>query len=349
MVKIFGSVYMKILMIGGTRFVGYHIVKTAIQRGHEMTLFNRGQSNPDAFPNVETITGDRTKPEDLQQLAGRQWDVVIDTCGYVPRITRASAEVLKDAVERYIFISTVSVYADPPPPEGLNEESELATLEDETTEDISGGTYGGLKVLCEKSIEETLPGRTLIIRPGLIVGPQDPTDRFTYWVRRIADGGEVLAPGNPDAPVQFIDVRDLAEWAVDMAEKKATGVYNAVAPTQTITMGEFLETANTFFGNKAHFTWVSEEFLKEKEVGAFSEMPLWIPSEMEGMHKTSNAKAIAEDFTSRPVQDTLHDTLLWFKSLPADSPLLENGVPRSASIKPEREKALLEEWHQRQT
>src|SRR5512136_1410936 len=216
---------MNLLIIGGTRFVGRHLVEYALARGHTLTLFNRGQSNPDLFPRVEQLHGDRAA--DLSLLQDRSWDAVIDTCGYVPRIVRLSAQTLAGRTDRYVFISTVSVYAQDNP-RGMDENAPLAALKDETIEEITSETYGGLKALCEKAVEAVYPNRALIIRPGLIVGPYDPTDRFTYWPWRTAQGGEVLAPGNPDQPQQIIDARDMARWIVQMVEAKRTGVFNAV-------------------------------------------------------------------------------------------------------------------------
>ena len=189
---------MNLLILGGTVFLGRHLVEAALARGHAVTLFNRGQHNPDLFPEVERLRGDRDG--DLQALEGRRWDAVVDTCGYVPRVVRASAEMLAPNVDHYTFISSISVYADTSKP-GIDEQAPVGTLDDPTTEEVTGESYGPLKALCEQAAEAAMPGRVLNIRPGLIVGPHDPTDRFTYWVRRVAEGGEVLAPGNPHAPV----------------------------------------------------------------------------------------------------------------------------------------------------
>ena len=215
---------MKLLIIGGTRFVGRHLVAAALERGHEVTLFNRGtQSSP--FADVETIAGDRNK--DLDKLQGRRWDAVIDTCGYLPRNVKSTAEILSGSAERYVFISSQSAYADVSVP-GVTETAPLRSLTSEQLDrayaiDTAGQPsyaelYGGLKALCEQVVEEGMPNRVLIVRPGLIIGPYDYTDRFTYWIVRVARGGEVLAPGRPARPVQFIDARDLAAWIVLMTE-----------------------------------------------------------------------------------------------------------------------------------
>ncbi|MBZ0302858.1 MAG: NAD-dependent epimerase/dehydratase family protein, partial [Anaerolineae bacterium] len=227
---------MKILLLGGPKFLGRAVIDAALAAGHTVTMFNRGQTNPDLYPQVEKLYGDRDGQ--LDPLRGRSWDAVIDTCGYVPRVVRQSAELLAEAVGRYVFISTISVYEDIV---GSSEDSALAVLEDETTEEVSGA-YGGLKVLCERVVQGVYGDRALIIRPGLIVGPHDPTDRFTYWVTRTARGGRMLVPAASDYPMQVIDVRDLAEWTVRMVEGDMPGVYNATGPAEPLTMGEMLDT-----------------------------------------------------------------------------------------------------------
>jgi 2'-hydroxyisoflavone reductase len=208
---------MDLLILGGTGFLGRHLVEAALADGHRITLFNRGLSSPDLFPEVETIEGDREA--DISALRGRGWDAVIDTCGYVPRIVGASAARLADAADHYTFVSSISVYPDDIEP-GADEGAPVEELADPTVEDVDGETYGGLKALCERAAEEEMPGMVLNVRPGLICGPYDPTDRFTYWPRRISAGGEVLAPDRPERRVQFIDVRDLAAWIVEMSAEQ---------------------------------------------------------------------------------------------------------------------------------
>ncbi|HTP11498.1 MAG TPA: SDR family oxidoreductase [Anaerolineae bacterium] len=325
---------MNLLIIGGTRFVGRHLVEVALARGHTITLFNRGQSNPDLFLQVEQLHGDRGA--DLSPLKDRSWDAVIDTCGYVPRIVRLSAQALVGHTDRYVFISTVSVYAEDNP-RGMDENSPLATLKDESVEDVTGENYGGLKVLCEKAVEQAYPDRALIIRPGLIVGPHDPTDRFTYWPWRIAQGGEVLAPGNPDQLQQIIDVRDLAQWIVQMVEAKRTGIFNAVGPDYTLTTRRMLEACVTVCNPQAQLTWLSESFLLEHKVEPWSEMPVWVPEKESAMDTCSNAHAISAGLKFRSIEETIRDTLAWAKTRPADH------VWR-AGMKPEREAELLREW-----
>jgi nucleoside-diphosphate-sugar epimerase len=225
---------MRILILGGTVFLGRALVDEALRRGHRLTLFNRGRSNPGLYPQVERLTGDRK--HDLSALAGRVWEAVIDTCGYLPGVVALSAAALANSVEHYTFISTESVYASPLQP-GLDESASVGLLEDESVEEISGGTYGPLKALCERAVEAALPGRTLVVRPGLIVGPYDASDRFTYWPWRVAQGGRVLAPGRPERGVQFIDVRDLAAWIIRLVERRQTGVYNADGVPGAVSMG----------------------------------------------------------------------------------------------------------------
>lgn len=309
---------MRILILGGSVFLGRALVEVALMRGHNLTLFNRGQSNPDLFPQVEQLHGDRAA--DLSVLRGRHWDAVIDTCGYVPRIVRLSAEALTGATDHYTLISSLSVYADVSQP-GLDESAPVGTLQDETVEQVTGETYGPLKALCERAVEQTWPGRTLVIRPGLIVGPFDPTDRFTYWPHRVAQGGEVLAPGRPARCLQFIDVRDLAEWTLHMVERKQTGVYNADGPLQPLPMEELLNACWAVSDSKASLTWVSEEFLAEQKVEGWSQMPLWVPESdpsNAGFFAFDNRKAVAAGLVFRHVQETVRATLEWDATRPAD-------------------------------
>ncbi len=322
---------MKLLILGGTIFVGRHLVEAALARGHQVTLFNRGQHNPDLYPEVEKLRGDRDG--NLTALEGRRWDAVIDTCGYVPRIVRASAELLAGAVDHYTFISSISVY----PTEDvhhIDENTPVATMEDESVEEITGETYGPLKALCEQAAAAAVPGRVLNIRPGLIVGPHDPTDRFTYWPQRVARGGDVLAPGRPDAPVQFIDARDLAEWTIDMVEMKQTGLYNTTGPAKPLTMGDFLRACKTTLNSDANFIWAGEAFLLEQQVTPFVEMPLWVPEDAGVLLATDCRKAITAGLTFRPIDETIRDTLAWDQTRPADREW-------RAGLSPQRERELL--------
>ena len=325
----------RILIIGGSRFLGYFITEAALERDHEVTLFNRGQSDPGAFPQAEHIRGDRDA--DIGLLAGRRWDTVIDTSGYFPRIVRKSAQLLAGHVPHYTFVSSISAY-DGPMPDGVGEDAPLQTLEDPTVEEVRGDTYGGLKALCEQVVQEAYPGRALIVRPTLIVGPRDPTGRFRYWVRRIAQGGEVLAPATPDRPVQLIDVRDLATWIVSMAENGATGVFNGVGPAQPLTMGEFLEAIRDALRSDATFTWVDEKFLLEREVAPWSELPVWVPDDLIALHRTRNERALAAGLQIRPLEDTVRATHEWMQAHP------DKSQP-AGTLTPEREQQLLREWH----
>jgi len=323
---------MNLLVLGGTRFVGRHIVQAARERGHTVTLFNRGKSDPNLFPDVETLIGDRNG--DLSALQGRHWDAVIDTSGYVPRVVRASAELLAAAAEHYTFISTISVYADDIAPHA-DEDAPLRELDDPSVEEVTGETYGGLKVLCERAVREVFP-EACIVRPGLVVGPHDPTDRFTYWPHRVAQGGEVLAPGGPDVPVQFIDARDLAAWTVACTEARRGGVYNAVTPADSLTFGELLTTCRQVSGSDARFTWVEEGFLREQGVTP-DDLPLWLP-EHSAFFRLSSERAVDAGLSFRPLEATVRDTLAWDR---AREEAFKGGLSR------EREGELLSAWHAR--
>ncbi len=327
---------MKILILGGTIFVGRHIVEAAIDRGHEVTLFNRGNHNPDLFSGIDRLTGDRDG--NLNALRDRAWDVVIDTCGYVPRIVRDSAELLAPAIDRYIFISSISVYADFSRPK-LDENGELATLADPTLEEINGISYGPLKALCEKAVEESMLGRALIIRPGLIVGPHDPTDRFTYWPYHLAQGGEVLVPGEPERQVQFIDARDLAQWTIQMTERAEIGVFQATGPSEPLTFMDMLERTKQAVDSPARLTWVTEKYLIEQKVEPWMELPLWIVGpEAKGLMTVDISKALAAGLSFRSLEATARDTLAWAKTRPANHEW-------KAGLDPQRETALLAGWH----
>lgn len=327
---------MKVLILGGTKFLGRHLTESALKAGHEVTLFNRGKTNPGLFPNVENLTGDRDN--DLSSLKGRTWDVVVDTSGYIPRAVKATAELLADSVEHYTFISTISVYSDTTI-YGMDENGPLATIDDETREDVTGETYGALKVLCERAAEAAMPGRVLNVRSGLIVGPHDPTDRFTYWPVRVAMGGEVLAPGKPEMVVQFIDARDQTDWIIRMAEARKTGTFNVTGPAQPLTMSELLETAKAVTGSNATFTWVNDDFLVENEVAPFTELPLWIPETYNGLQALNIDRALAAGLTFRPLADTIRDTLNWNMKRTGES-----GAQPRAGLMRDREEALLAKW-----
>jgi 2'-hydroxyisoflavone reductase len=310
---------MNILIIGGTRFVGRHLVNAALSRGHTITLFNRGKTNPDLYEQngrLETIQGDRA--HDLDRLAGRSWDAVIDTCGYVPRIARLSAQALKTS-GRYVFISSISVYSETGKI-GIDENDPVGKLEDESIEEITGGSYGPLKVLCEQAVQQEFGERALIIRPGLIVGPYDPTDRFTYWPVRVARGGEVLAPEKPQVPVQFIDGRDLAEFILTLVEAQAGGIYNATGPEHELSIGAMLEICKQVSGSDATFTWAPVDFLAENKVEPWSDLPVWVPDTPEdaGFSRVSISKALQAGLTFRALEETVRDTLVWTGTRPQE-------------------------------
>jgi 2'-hydroxyisoflavone reductase len=328
----------KILMLGGTVFLGRHIVEAALARGHEVTLFNRGQNNPELFPELEKLRGDRDG--DLTALEGRRWDVVIDPSGYVPRIVRASAELLADAVEHYTFISSISVYPTFTQV-GMDESAPVGTLEDPTVEDVPAN-YGPLKALCEQAAEAAMPGRVFHVRAGLIVGPNDPTDRFTYWPVRVAKGGDFIAPGSPERPVQVIDVRDLSEWTVRMAEARKAGVYNATGPDHTLTMGRLLDECRQVSANDARPVWVEGQFLLDQGVTPWTELPLWVADtpEYAGFSSVDCRKAFADGLTFRPIAETIRATLDWDATRPADA-------PRRNGLREEREAELLAAWRAR--
>lgn len=330
---------MKVLVLGGTVFLGRHLVDAAVARGHEVTLFNRGQHGAALYPELEKLRGNRDG--DLSALKGRRWDAVIDPSGYVPRIVRASVDLLAPNTDHYTFISSLSVYGDMPAP-GMDESAAVATMADPTNEDIQQH-YGALKALCEHATEAAMPGRVLGVRAGLIVGPHDPTDRFTYWPRRVARGGDVLAPGRPDRFIQFIDARDLAEWTVRMAESRGTGVYNATGRHDTTTMADLLGTCRRVTASDARFTWVPDKFLNEQGAGAWMELPLWIPedrAEMAGFLRCSSDKAIAAGLTFRPPAETVRDTLAWDRTRPTNT-------EHHAGMTAEREAAILAAWRTR--
>src|SRR5215467_1548692 len=328
---------LRILILGGTGFTGPYQVRYALSRGHKVTTFNRGKTHAGELPlEVEQLIGDRNGK--LDALKNRQWDVVIDNPTTLPAWVRDAAQILKGNVERYFFISTISVYTDPPP-DGVNENSPLLKYDGpdpykETLEAMRAGgfkTYGPLKALSEKEAEKWFPGKTLIIRPGLIVGPHDETDRFTYWPVRIDRSGEVLSPGDPKDPVQFIDARDLAEWTIRMAENRETGIYNATGPAKPLGIGGMLDGIKDAEKSSASFTFVPYDFLKQQKVEAWSDMPVWAGDEL-GLSRTKIDKALAKGLTFRLLADTARDTLAWFKSLPQD-----RQSKMRAGVTPERE------------
>lgn len=342
---------LNILILGGTVFLGRYVAEASVKRGHSVTLFNRGLHPADLPFEVETLRGDRRG--DLRGLEGRSWDAVVDTCGYVPGVVTASAEKLKGAVDRYVFISSISVYSEW---DGsvVNESTPVNRITDEqakAAEEIVpegpiiavnyGAAYGGLKALCEEEVERIMPGRAINARAGLIVGPFDYSDRFTYWPSRIARGGEVLAPGEPSRPKQLIDVGDMAEWIVHILETGETGTYNVTGPDYRLTMNAILEECRSATESDASFTWVSDDFLLDSDVAPWSEMPLWIPQRYEraAVQAADCARAIAAGLKFRPLRETILDTLAWDLKRPAQS-------EKRAGLESEKERRLLQAWHE---
>jgi 2'-hydroxyisoflavone reductase len=313
---------LRLLILGGTGFTGPYQVRYALSRGHKVTTFNRGKTHPGELPaEVEQLIGDRNGK--LDALKNRQWDVVIDNPTTLPAWVRDAAQILQGNVERYVFISTISVYGEIKTGVDETAPTEKYTGADpykETIEAMKASgfkTYGPLKALSEQETEKWFPGKALIIRPGLIVGPRDETDRFTYWPVRIDRGGEVLAPGNPNDPVQFIDARDLAEWTIQMAENRETGIYNATGPAEPLGIGEMLYDIKVALESKVTFRWANEIFLAAHKIQPWSDMPVWTGAES-GLARTKIDKALAKGLTFRPLAETTRDTLAWFKSLPQD-------------------------------
>ena len=337
---------LRILILGGTGFIGPYQVRYALSRGHKVTTFNRGKTHPGELPGeVEQLIGDRNGQ--LDALKDRQWDVVIDNPTTLPAWVRDAAQILKGNVDRYVFISTISVYAETS--KGVDETAPLAKYDGadpfkETLEAMRASgfkTYGPLKALSEQETEKWFPGKALIIRPGLIVGPRDETDRFTYWPVRIVRGGDVLAPGMPNDPVQFIDARDLAEWTIRMVENRETGTYNATGPAKPLGIGSMLDGIKRALNSNAKFTWIPADFLKQQKVEAWSDMPVWTGEES-GMARTSISRALAQGLTFRPLAYTARDTLAWFQSQPQD-----RQSKMKAGLSPEREAEVLAAWHKK--
>jgi 2'-hydroxyisoflavone reductase len=320
---------MKLLVLGGTKFLGRAAVEAALARGDEVTLFNRGQTNPELFPEAEKLRGDRDG--DLSALAGRTFDAVVDTSGYVPRVVRQTLDALGE-VGHYTFVSSVSAYADLAAPR--DEDSPLAQLTEET-EDYRSEAYGPLKALCEEVVRGVFPA-AFIPRPGLIVGPWDPTGRFTYWPQRFDAGGQVLAPAPADEDTQVIDVRDLARWIVEAAESGLAGTYNAVGPVTP--RQELLETCQAVSGVESEIVWVDPAFLVEQGVEQWMELPLWLHDpQYAAMQSTPWERALAGGLRTRPLEETARATLAWVRSgdAPADAP---------AGLDREKERRVLDAW-----
>jgi 2'-hydroxyisoflavone reductase len=330
-----------ILILGGTGFLGPKVVGEALARGHKVTLFNRGKTNPHLFPEVEKLKGDRRKG-DYESLKGeRTWDAVVDTSAYFPRQVREIADVLGSRVNHYVCISSVSVYPDADSAD-TDEKSPVGKMADETVETMGKQfeNYGPLKALCEQAAEKAYPGRTTNLRPGLIVGDGDDTERFAYWPLRVAEGGEVLAPMGPDQTIQVIDVKDLGRWIVRMIEDRVFGVYNAISPA--LPMGDVLAACKKASGSDATFTYVSREFLEEEKVAPWGDLPAWFPP-APGKEKcavASVAKIAALGYAARPIEETARDVVAYDRAR-KDKPAKRGGLSR------EREKELLAKWKAR--
>ena len=326
---------MRVLLLGGTGFIGRAITEHCLAAGHQVTLFHRGLSNPGAFPDAEHVIGDRTV--DVSPLRGRQFDVCFDSSGYEVPVVRASAQALRHPGLRYIFVSTISVYADLTQ---LGEDGPLQRTPDAEHARFSDDKYGALKVACEEALSEELEGRVLSARPGLIVGPHDYDERFRYWLTRIARGGEVLAPGNPEAAAQCIDARDLAAWLLRVAGSELTGPMNvtgAAMPLRTL-----LETIRDVLGSDARFRWVPDEVLLAHGVTPYAEMPFWIPGSL-GARAVPTERALQSGLELRPFAETVRDTWAWLqKGWDAEVSVRENRiVRRPGGMSPEREQAIL--------
>ena len=308
---------MDVLIIGGKKFLGRALVDALKQNNHNITLFNRGKTNPELFPEIEVIVGDRDG--EIENLGDRKWDVVIDTCGYVPRVVNQSVSHLQDNVNQYVFISSISVYQES---KILNrdEDAKVIQLEDKETEDIMGhpDNYGGLKFLCEEAVRSKFDNN-LIIRAGLIVGPFDPTNRFTYWPVRIRKGGDVLIPSDNEYPVQIIDVRDLSEFIVKQIESKVNGTFNLTGPKDPHKLIDIFNKASDVGNSSPNFVPIENEILLRKEVTPWMELPLWIPSEAgRGLMYVSNQKALDKGLTFRSLDQTMKDTLSWYDEIDGD-------------------------------
>jgi 2'-hydroxyisoflavone reductase len=336
---------LEILVLGGTGFLGPHFVDAARAKGHKLTLFNRGKTNPERFAgedfkDIEQLHGDRKT--DMKALEGRRrWDAVLDTSAYIPADVARSTKLLGERIDQYLIVSTISVYAKMDTP-NQDESAPLIVLPDPTVTEVTGDTYGGLKALSEQAALQQMPGRVTVVRPGLIVGPGDNTDRFTYWPARADRGGEILGPGSATDPTQFIDVRDLAAFLLHLLEQRTYGTFNADAPGGKLTMGELIATSQRVSGTPSTVTWVPATFLEAQNVSAWQDMPVWIPPEGEyaGFGRVSSFKAQAAGLTYRPLETTVRDTLAYWKALPAE----RRSNPK-AGLSMVREAEVLQAWH----
>jgi 2'-hydroxyisoflavone reductase len=337
---------LNLLVLGGTLFLGRHVVEAALDRGHEVTLFSRGRTNPDLFPEVERLAGDRDG--DLSALEDREWDAVIDPSGYAPRIVGASAELLADAVAHYVFVSSISVYRDFAEP-GCDESYPVGELPADHGED-GDRFYGPLKAASEDVVREVYGDRSALVRSGLIVGRYDWTNRFGWWVRRVAEGGKVLVPDANPWPIQIVHGRDLADWMLDLAERRVAGTFNATGPEMPLAMDQVLETARQISGSDASFVRVSEDFLLEQGIEPFADLPLWLAlranSDFAGFFDADVGRAVAAGLRFRPLAETTADALAWERERGAAQDK-DYGPPALAKgLEPARERELLEDWRE---
>ena len=333
---------LKILVLGGTGFIGPHQVQYAVNRGHTITLLNRGKTNADLFPKLEKIIGDRTTPTAYDGLKGRTWDIVIDNGAQIPAWVREASAALKDSTNRYVFVSTLSTYANRKAI-GMKEDGpQFAPAAPDATQ--ANATYGPLKVRCEMEVRSAFGDRALIVRPGLIVGPGDLTDRFSYWPVRIERGGEILSPGTPDDPVAFIDVRDLTEFMIRLSEDSAHGDYNCVGPRATLTIAEMLYGIKGVTTSDATFTWVDADFVASKKLRPYTDLPVWIPprGDNAGWALMDRSKAVGAGLTFRSLADTARATLDYYHAQPP-----ERQAALKAGLPPEKEADALASWHAR--
>lgn len=334
---------MRILILGGTRFLGRYLIGEALARGHAVTLLNRGRTHPELFPEVERLLGDRGG--DLSALAGRSWDAAIDTSGYFPRDVAASAAALRGAVGRYLFVSTLNVYADLSQPDVGEEAPRVEPAEGEEVPADDPGAYGLQKALCEGALAAALPGRTLVVRPGVLVGPHDLSERLAYWIERVARGGEVLAPGRPDRRIQCLHAGDLAAWLVRLAEAGRTGVFNAAGPAAPLTLAGLLDACRKATGGDARFTWVEENFLTG-QVEPWTELPFWLPESVPGTLDLT--RALAAGLETRPIEEVVADTWAWLSSRESRWPADGRGSadrPVEVGLEAGKEAELLRRWH----
>ncbi len=351
---------MTILVLGGTGFLGPHVVEYAVARGHTVTLFNRGRTNPHLFPDLEKLQGDR-RASQIDSLRGRKWDAVIDPSAYFPRVVHEAMDILAQNIGYYMIVSSISVYANTSQP-GIDETAPVGRIDDPSSEEVRL-YYGQLKALAEEAAEQRMPGRVNRVRPGLIVGPGDPSDRFTYWPVRVQQGGEILSPGDPNDPVQYIDVRDLAKWMVHATEQRITGIFNATGPDYPTTVAEMLYGCKAVTGGDARFTWAPADFLEANGVQGWLHMPVWVPpvGDYAGFARIDCGKAIKEGMTFRPLAEIVRGTLDWWATLSdqrrarlaPDTDFPAEGEQdaevhrrsRQAGLTASREREVLDAWH----